>query len=122
MVVSHSCAWPRLGALRLGQRPGGAAHGLDPACDKSVAFAGQDRTGGQVHGVQARGAVAVDRQAGDIDGKAGQQRRHAGHVTVVLARLVAAAGEHVVQQGRVDAGACHEGLEHFGQLVVRPHT
>ena len=54
--------------------------------------------------VEARSAQPVDRRAGHLDRQARRAARHARDVAVVLARLVGAAVDHVVDRRPVDAG------------------
>src|SRR2546430_915630 len=56
-----------------------------------------DRGGRLRRGLQTAGAEPVHRRAGDRVGEPGEQHRHARHVAVVLARLVGAAEDHLVE-------------------------
>ena len=80
-------------ALGLRQHPGRAAHGLDAPGEVDLALAEPDRARCLVDRLEARGAEAVDGDAGDLDRQAGEQRGHPGDVAVVLSRLVG--GAHV---------------------------
>ena len=53
-------------------------------------------------------------------GKSGQQQRHPGDVPVVLAGLVGAAEDDVLDERRVQAGAIDDGAQDGGREVVRP--
>ena len=94
------------------RRPG---HGLDAAADDQVLEAGQDAHGGEVHGLLARAAEAVERDAGRVERPAGVERGHAGDVHGVVAAARAAAHDHVVDVGGVEAVALLQGVEHLGQ-------
>ena len=105
--------------VRLRHAPRRAAHGFDAAADEHVPLAGDDRLGRLVDRLQGRGTVAVHGDARHLHREAGEQHGHAGHVPVVLAGLVAAAGVDVVQRRRVDPGARHQRLVNRRQQVVR---
>src|SRR5438309_2021621 len=49
----------------------------------------------------------------------GAERGHARHVAIVLARLVGAPEDHVVDRARVDAGALHHGFDRNRGEIVR---
>ena len=53
--------------------------------------------------LQTGPAQPIDGLSGDVDRKAGQQRRHAGDVAVVFTRLVRAAEDHIVKRGRIES-------------------
>ena len=74
--------------------------------------------GGRVDRLQPRAAQPVDGQPAHLDREAGQQDRHAGDVAVVLAGLVGAAEDHVLDEGRVERGALDDGAQHGGGHVV----
>ena len=88
----------RRGRLRHHQRR--ARHRLDAAGDEEVAVADGDRARGRDDGLEPRAAQAVHRDAGDRLRQPRQQRRHARDVAVVLAGLVGAAEEDVVDLAR----------------------
>ena len=70
-----------------------------------------------MQGLLARPALAVDGRSRHGVGEAGGQRRVAGHVERLLARLAHAAGDHVVDQGRVEVVALHQRSQDVGQQV-----
>ncbi len=74
----------------------------------------------RVHGLEAGAAQPVHRLPGDLDGEARQQRRHPGHVAVVLARLVRAAEDHVVHECGIDARPLDQCAQRDRGQVVRP--
>ena len=80
----------------------------------------RDRVRRRVDGLEARTAQPVDGLAADLDREVRQQQRHPGDVAVVLAGLVGAAEDDVLDERRVDAGTVDEGTQHSGGQVVRP--
>ena len=103
-VVSWSSRGPRShGASGLGHDVRRAGHRLDAAADEHVAVADGDRVGRRVDRLQAGAAQPVDGQPADLDREAGQEQRHPGDVAVVLAGLVGAAEDDVLDERRVDA-------------------
>jgi hypothetical protein len=83
-------------ALGLAEHERRPAHALDPAGDHQLRLARADRARSNPHRLHARAAQPVDRGARHARREPRQQRRHAGDVAVVLARLVGAAEDHVV--------------------------
>ena len=77
-----------------------AAHRLHAAGHEHVALAGLDGVGGHADRLERRGAVAVDRDAGDV-GQPGEQGRHAGDV---VARPRRRAGRSPRSRPRRSAG------------------
>ena len=121
-VVSTSSRLPRSKAVSaLSIDVGRAGHRLHAAGHEHVAVADHDRVGGRVDRLEAGAAQPVDGLAGDLDGEAGQQAGHARHVAVVLAGLVGAAEDHVVDAGGVDAGLGHSGPDGQRGQVVGAH-
>ncbi len=59
---------------------------------------------------------------GTDGGKPGEQRAHARDVAVVLAGLVGAAEQHVVDRRRVGAGAAHDLADDDRAQIVRAHA
>ena len=92
------------GNVGLGHHVGRARHALDAAGDDQVGFAAGDRARGLSDRLQPGRAQPVDGDGGHAWRQAGQQRRHARHVAVVLAGLVGAAEDHLVQRGPVHCG------------------
>ena len=82
----------------------GARLMLSAAGDDQVGLAAADRAGRHRDRVETRAAQAVERHAARAVGKPGEQSGHAREVAIVLARLVGAAEDHVVELGPVDAG------------------
>lgn len=92
------------GAIGLAHHVRRARHRLDAAGDGQLHLAAGDGAERRADGVHPRGAEAVEGDAGHALRQTGQQQRHARHVTVVLAGLVGAAEEHLVQRRPVDPG------------------
>ena len=77
-----------------------------------------DQRGGEVHGLLGRAALAVDRRGGGLDRQPGLQPGVAADVEHLLAVLLDAAGDHVLDLGGVDAGALDDlGVGLAEQLV-----
>src|SRR5207245_7430393 len=76
-------------------------HRLDAACDREIDFAAAYRPRGLADGVEAGGAQAMDRDARHAVRQTSQQQRRAGDVAVVLAGLVGAAVEYLIEGGPV---------------------
>jgi hypothetical protein len=77
-------------------------HRLDAARYQQVHLASLDRAGRDADRVHAGAAQPVDRRARDLGGQPGEQGRHARDVSVVLARLVRAAVDHVLDRADVE--------------------
>ena len=86
-------------------------HHLDAGGDDDVVGAGDHALGGEVGGLLARPALAVDGGAGDVLRPAGGEHGVAGDVDALLADLHHAAHDDVVDERRVDAGAVDERLQ-----------
>ncbi len=65
-----------------------------------VEHAGADLGGGEVHGLLGRAALAVDRGGGRLDRQPGLEPGVAADVEALLAELLHAAGDHVLDLGR----------------------
>ncbi len=112
MVVSSIFAARENAASALASTNGARVMLSTPPAIISDRLAALDRARGDADRVEARSAQAVDGRAGDLDRQSGEQQRHAGDVAVVLAGLVGAAVEHVVDRLPVDAGiALHQRLD-----------
>src|SRR5690606_789854 len=98
--VGHRVVEP--GAAVGGHRDPG--HRLDAACEDQVLPAGTHLGGGQVDGLQARGAEAVLLHTGRRLGQSGGGRGDAGDVGALVADRADDAEHDVVDRGRVQAG------------------
>ncbi len=110
---------PLEGRLGLEHHPRRPAHRFHPARDEDVAVADGDRVGRRVDRLEPGAAQAVDGQPANRDGVAGQEQRHAGDVAIVLAGLVGAAEDHVLDDGRVDSRPFDDRAQDDRRKVVR---
>jgi hypothetical protein len=76
---------------------------------------------GGYHCLQSGAAQAIDRLPGDLDGKSREQCGHPGDIPVVLAGLVRAAQDYVVDTVRREAAAFYQGPQRYCGQVVRPN-
>ena len=109
------------GRGRLGHDVRRPRHRFHAAADEHVAVADGDRVCGRVDRLQPGPAQPIDGQATDLDRETGKQHGHPRDVAVVLARLVGAAEDDVLDEGRVDTGPIDDGSQHERREVVRPH-
>ena len=120
-VVSAISRGPRsYGRLGLELDVRRARHRFDAAADEHVAVADGDRVGRRVDRLEPRPAQPVDGLAADLDREVGEQQRHPGDVAVVLAGLVRAAEDDVLDERRVEAGAIDDRAQDGGGEIVRP--
>src|SRR6185503_8575989 len=77
-------------------------HALDTARDETFAFARVDRVGRAHHRLEAGAAETVNRLPGHVDREAGQKKRHARDIPVILAGLVYAAEDDVIDPRRIE--------------------
>ena len=99
------------------RRPG---HRFDTAADEDITVADGDRVGRRVDRLQTAPAQAIHGEAADLDRQAGEEECHPRDVAVVLARLVRAAEDDVLDAARIDAGAVDDGPDDRCGQVVRP--
>jgi hypothetical protein len=71
---------------------------LDAAGEHERGLAALDCARGNRDRVQARAAEAIDRRTGYFRRKSGEQQCHAAHIAIVLARLIRAAIDDVVDR------------------------
>jgi hypothetical protein len=108
VVLLHQLGGEGVAVLLLG---GGAvgerdvAHVLDARADDDVMDAGGDQGGAEVDGLLSRAALAVDGRGGRLDRQALLQPRVAGDVEGLLAELLHAARDDVLDLGGIHAGA-----------------
>ena len=118
VVGDDVAARPRPVALHHRERR--AAHRLDAAGDEEVALPRSDRPARFDDGREAGGAEPVDGDAGNGLRQPGEQQRHARDVPVVLAGLVRAADEDVLDLARRHAGSVDRGTDGEGGEIVGP--
>ena len=56
--------------------------------------------------------------SGNVDGEAGKERRHARDVPIVLARLVRAAEDHIIQASGIEGDAIDRAAHSDGGEIV----
>src|SRR5437773_6631868 len=99
-----------------------AGHALHAARDHDVGAARLDLSGRGDGRLHPGSTQPVDRLARHLDGKAREQERHTRDIAVVLARLVGAAEDHVLDLGGLDVRALAGLLEDDRGEVVRPYV
>src|SRR5207247_6352775 len=97
-------------------------HPLAAPRDERLALAGADRLRRAGDGLEPRAAQPVDGLSRHLDRQPREQRRHPRHVTVVLARLVGAPEDHVVDGLGIYPRPLDDGLDGNRRQVIRPHT
>ncbi len=121
VVLLHQRGRPRradlLDELKAGAHRD-AAEVLDARSDDDVVDARRDQRGAEVHGLLGRAALAVDRRRGGLDRQPGLQPRVARDVPGLLADLLHAAGDDVLDLGRIDSGALDDLGEAGSQQLV----
>ena len=111
------------GSLGLGHHEGRTRHALDAARDHQFRLASLDGARRGDQRIHARAAKAVDRAARNALRQSCEQQRHAGDVAIVLARLVGAAEEHLVDGAPVDAAVPpHQRRERNRAEIVGAHA
>ena len=121
MVVSWISACREKAVSAFGITKGARDMLSTPPATTSSASPAADLPGRDGDRIHARAAQAVDRRSGHGDRQPRQQGRHAGDVAVVLAGLVGAAQDHLVDRGEVEGGvARHQGCDGRRGEVVGP--
>ncbi len=95
------------------------AHGLHSAGDHNVCGTGLDHLAGLDDGAQPGSAEPVDGDAGDVEGKSGQQGGHPGNVPVFFTRTVRVAQDDFLDPVRIKACAGHGLADHQGSQIIR---
>ena len=90
--------------------------------DRALVLPGHHTHGGEVGRLLARAAHPVQRGPAHVQREARDQRRVAGDVHALLAHLVHAADDHVLDLARIDLDALDQGPQRVGQEVVGPDT
>ena len=93
-----------------GVRERDVAHVLNAAADHRVVDAGGDHRRGVVHGLLARAALAIDGRRGGLDGQTRLEPGVAGDVDALLAELLDATTDDVLDLLGVDPGAVETSL------------
>ncbi|EDT37272.1 hypothetical protein BamMEX5DRAFT_6952 [Burkholderia ambifaria MEX-5] len=120
-IVDVGLARERAGGLAHHERR--ARHAFDATGHHQRGLARLDRARGHAHRIHPGTAQAVDRRTRHALRQAREQRGHARDVAVVLAGLVRAAVDHVVDHRPVDvAVALDERLERHRAEVVGAHA
>ena len=110
------------GRIRLAHDERRARHALHAARDGEFRLAGLDGLGADADGVHARSAQPVDPSARYALRQAGQQQAHPGDVAVVLARLVGAAVDHIVDGFGLDRRVARQQFpDRHGAEIVGAH-
>jgi hypothetical protein len=81
----------------------------------------RDHAEAEVGRLLARAAHAIQRHAADVEREAGDERGVAGDVEALLARLVDAAEDDVLDLDRIDPGPRHDRAQDLRGEVVRAH-
>ena len=93
-------------------------HAFHAAGDEGVAFAGLDRLGCTRNSLQARPAQTVDGLARNINREASEQDGHPCDVPVVLARLIRAPQNDIVEPRRVELNPLDGASEGHSSEIV----
>jgi len=120
-VLDRSCALE--GDLGLAHHERRPRHGFDTAGDRQLDFARLDCSRGRTDRIQPGSAEPVDRGARHHVRQAGEQECHPRHVAVVLACLIGAPHEDVVESRPIDGGVPrHERPERNCREIIGPHV
>src|SRR5438552_2141596 len=87
---------------------GDVPHVLHATRDDDVGVPGRDRVGAEVDGLEARPALPVDRRPRDLDRQPGEETDHARDVEALLALLVGAAEDDILDRRGIEAPAREE--------------
>jgi hypothetical protein len=93
---------------------------LDAAGDDTLILPGHHAHGGEVRGLLARAAHPIEGGPAHIEWKARDEGGVPGDVQPLLAHLIHAAHDDVLDLGRVDLGPLDERLEGVGEQIIRP--
>src|SRR5690606_1861968 len=93
--------------------------GFNTTGDDGLAATGGDLVGGDGDGLQARGAVAVQGHAGNVDAKLREHGNVTADVEALGAFVGAAADDAVVDQRLVHAGTLQQCVDAMSRHVVR---
>ena len=110
---------PRKGAFSLRHDKGRPRHGFHPAGDHQLRLTGLDRPRGGDDSVHARPAQPVDGRPRHAVGQAGKQQAHAGDIAIVLAGLVDAAEDDIIDHVPIQVGMPrHQRFQRHGAEIV----
>src|SRR3984885_13163234 len=109
------------GPRAAGRANADAAHRLDAAADGHVLLPRHDLRGGEINGIEAGGAKAVDLHAGDGFAVAGMKRGDARDVAAGFTDRVDNTHNDVVAQGRIEFVALLDGAERLAREIKRGH-
>ena len=93
-------------------------HRLDTGADHEILVAGPHPHGRKRHGLLARPAESVQGHAGNRDGPAGVEDRHAADVVRVITGMRAVAADDVVDIGPFEADPFVQPVEHLAQHLL----
>jgi len=96
------------------------AHRFDAAGDHDIVGAGGDALRGEMHGLLARAAFAVDHDRRHMHRKSGREHRHPGDVGL-LAGLRDAADDDVVDERRIERVSRDDRLEDGREQINGMH-
>ena len=99
VVLGHQLRGEGVAEVLLGFHPRGkrqVAHVLDAGADHRVVYAGGDQRGGEVDGLLGGAALAIDGRTGGLDRQTLLQPCVAGDVEALLAELLNAPGDHIL--------------------------
>src|SRR5207237_7465486 len=94
-------------------------HALDPRADDDILRPREHALGGEVHGLLAGAAEAVDGRARHLDGKAGDEDRGAPDIHALLAGLAYATDDHVIDLGRIETSTLDDFGKRQRQQIIR---
>ena len=100
---------------------GDMLHVLNAAGDLNILTVGGDALCCLIDGLKAGTAIAVDGDAGHLDGQTGNKRGHVGNIITLLALLLDAAPYHVLNGSAGNADAIHERPHEVRRQVVGAH-
>src|SRR6185436_21182964 len=96
----------------LSQNERGARHTLNPACNHQRCFTRLNSTGGDCDGFEARAAETIDCRPRHLHWEPSQQKRHTRHVAIVLAGLIRASVDDIIDRTPIDSRvSLYEGLD-----------
>jgi hypothetical protein len=108
--------------FRLWHHEGRPAHALTAAGNDQIGFASPNRARRHCNRIESRAAEAVESHSAGAVGQPRKQPGHSREVAIVLARLVGAAEDHIVQLGPVHVRiAVDQRLDRDRREIVRAY-